>query len=80
MIFKLINIFPFFQHRKLPSLRFYYIHFRPSSSTPQKDIEDAMKFIKLIGGENKYTIVNIDEVVKNFVDKVNTTDKIIKGI
>jgi len=39
-----------------------------------------MKFIKLIGGENKYTIVNIDEVVKNFVDKVNTTDKIIKGI
>ena len=31
----------------------------------------------LIGGENKYTIVNIDEIVKNFVDKVNTTDKII---
>jgi len=57
----------------------YYVLLMPSSSTPQKDIEDAIKVIKLIGGENKYTIVNIDEIVKNFVDKVNTTDKIIIG-
>ena len=57
----------------------YYILLMPSSSTPQKDIEDAMKVIKLIGAENKYTIINIDEIVKNFVDKVNTIDKIIIG-
>ncbi|BAB67262.1 NH(3)-dependent NAD(+) synthetase [Sulfurisphaera tokodaii str. 7] len=57
----------------------FYILLMPTSSTPQKDIEDAMKIIKIVNGENKYSYINIDEIINEFSSIVNISDKIVIG-
>ena len=59
--------------------KYFHILLMPSSSTPKKDLEDAMKIIKLINAEDKYTLINIDNITQEFSDAVKTTDKIIIG-
>lgn len=57
----------------------FHILLMPSSSTSKKDIEDAMKIIKSLNAEDKYTLINIDNITENFSNLVKTTDKIIIG-
>jgi len=57
----------------------FHILLMPSSSTSKKDIEDAMKIIKNLNAEDKYTLINIDNITENFSNLVKTTDKIIIG-
>ena len=57
----------------------FHILLMPSSSTSKKDIEDAMKIIKIINAEDKYTLINIDNITEDFSNLVKTTDKIIIG-
>ncbi|WP_369610770.1 NAD+ synthase [Sulfurisphaera javensis] len=57
----------------------FHILLMPSSSTTKKDMEDAMKIIKLTKAEDKYTLVNIDEIVNKFSSAVNTSNNVIIG-
>ncbi|MGC8582240.1 MAG: NAD+ synthase [Thermoproteus sp.] len=58
--------------------RFFFL-LMPSSSTPPRDMEDAMKIIKLTRAEGKYAVVPIDEHVKALADAVGVADKKIVG-
>lgn len=51
----------------------------PSSSTPKVDLEDSFTIVKMLKAENKYKLINIDEIVKLFGDNVETNDKLILG-
>jgi NAD+ synthase len=57
----------------------YKILIMPSESTPKRDVEDAMKIIKMIGAEDKYEIIEIDDIVKKISEKVKTKDKVNIG-
>lgn len=57
----------------------YFILLMPSSSTPQKDMEDAKKIINMIGANNKYKIINIDPILESFKNEVKTEDKLVLG-
>ena len=57
----------------------FYILLMPSSSTPKIDLEDSFKIIEILRAENKYKLINIDEIVKIFSDNIETTDKLIIG-
>ncbi|MUM65307.1 NAD+ synthase [Acidianus infernus] len=57
----------------------YFILLMPSSSTPQKDMEDAKKIINMIGANNKYKIINIDTILESFKNEIKTNDKLVLG-
>ncbi|MQL55686.1 NAD+ synthase [Acidianus ambivalens] len=57
----------------------YFILLMPSSSTPQKDMEDAKKIINMIGANNKYKIINIDPILESFKNEIKTNDKLVLG-
>jgi len=57
----------------------YKILLMPSESTPKKDIEDALRIIKMIGAEDKYEIIEIDDIVNLISKKVKTQDKVNIG-
>ncbi|MEM0363929.1 MAG: NAD+ synthase [Sulfolobaceae archaeon] len=57
----------------------YKILLMPSESTPKKDIEDALKVIKMIGAEDKYEVIEIDDIVNLISKKVKTNDKVNIG-
>jgi len=57
----------------------YFILLMPSSSTPQKDMEDARKIINMIGANNKYKIINIDPILESFKNEIKTNDKLVLG-
>jgi len=57
----------------------FHILLMPSSSTTKKDMEDAMRIIKMINAEDKYTLINIDNITQEFTNLVKTSDKIIVG-
>ncbi|MBP1357902.1 MAG: NAD+ synthase, partial [Sulfolobus sp.] len=47
--------------------------------TSERDLQDAMKIIKMIHAEDKYTLINIDHITTDFANLINTTNKIILG-
>ncbi|WP_420807168.1 NAD+ synthase [Acidianus manzaensis] len=57
----------------------FYILLMPSSTTPKKDIEDSLEIIRKINAENKYTIINIDDIVEKISYDISTNDKLIIG-
>ncbi|BDB99166.1 NAD(+) synthetase [Saccharolobus caldissimus] len=57
----------------------FFILLMPSSSTPKVDLEDSFTIVKMLKAENKYKLINIDEIVKLFGDNVETNDKLILG-
>ena len=57
----------------------FHILLMPSSSTTKKDMEDAMRIIKMINAEGKYTLINIDNITQELSNLVKTSDKIIVG-
>lgn len=57
----------------------FFILLMPSSSTPKVDLEDSLVIVKMLKAENKYKLINIDEIVKLFGDNVETNDKLILG-
>ncbi|MDT7861772.1 MAG: NAD+ synthase [Saccharolobus sp.] len=57
----------------------FFILLMPSSSTPKVDLEDSFMIVKMLKAENKYKLINIDEIVKLFGDNVETNDKLILG-
>ena len=57
----------------------FHILLMPSSSTTKKDMEDTMKIIQIINAEDKYTLINIDNITEEFSNDVKTTDKVIIG-
>lgn len=57
----------------------FFFLLMPSASTPQRDVEDAMKIVKLAGGEGKYAIIPIDEYVNALAKAAGTDDKLVVG-
>lgn len=62
----------------VPENLFCYI--LPSSATPQADIILAQNVVKELGiPQGNHELINIDEIVKAFADKVGTENHVIKG-
>ncbi|WP_420809453.1 NAD+ synthase [Acidianus sulfidivorans] len=57
----------------------FYILLMPSSTTPKKDINDSIEIINKINANNKYSIINIDNIVETISKYVNTDDKLVIG-
>lgn len=56
-----------------------YVLLMPSKTTPKKDIDDSLEIIERINATNKYTIINIDEIVDTFSKYTQIKDKFILG-
>ncbi|TRM72985.1 NAD(+) synthetase, partial [Sulfolobus sp. E5] len=50
----------------------FFILLMPSSSTPKIDLEDSLELVKLLHAENKYKLINIDEIVKTISNNIDT--------
>lgn len=57
----------------------FHILLMPSRSTPKKDLEDSLEIVEKINAKNKYTLINIDEIVDTFSRDTGITDKYILG-
>lgn len=57
----------------------YFFLIMPSSSTPKKDIDDALRLVRMIKAEDKYAYIDIDSIVDNFALQVKTNDKYVIG-
>ncbi|MEL9991584.1 MAG: NAD+ synthase [Thermoproteus sp.] len=57
----------------------FFFLLMPSSSTPPRDMEDAMKIVKLTRGEGKYAVIPIDDYVNALAAAAGTQDKKIVG-
>ncbi|AAK42347.1 NAD+ synthase [Saccharolobus solfataricus] len=57
----------------------FFILLMPSSSTPKIDLDDSFEMIKFLNAQNKYKLINIDEIVKSFSNKIETENKYIIG-
>ncbi len=57
----------------------YYFLILPSESTPRRDVDDALKVIKNLNATDRYSIINIDDVVKIIGNNVKTDDKKVLG-
>lgn len=57
----------------------FYLLLMPSSSTSKKDIDDALRIVKLLNAEDKFTIIEIDSLVNDISKTVNTSDKLVIG-
>ncbi|TRM96736.1 NAD(+) synthetase, partial [Sulfolobus sp. E1] len=57
----------------------FFILLMPSSSTPKIDLEDSLELVKLLHAENKYKLINIDEIVKTISNNIDTEDRVIIG-
>ncbi|MCQ4342596.1 MAG: NAD(+) synthetase, partial [Sulfolobaceae archaeon] len=61
------------------ALKNYYFLILPSDSTPQRDVQDALKVVKLLNAEDRYSMISVDDVVSVIRDKVGTDDKRVIG-
>jgi len=61
------------------ALKNYYFLILPSDSTPQRDIQDALKVVKLLNAEDRHSMISVDDVVSLIRDKVGTDDKRVIG-
>jgi NAD+ synthase len=61
------------------ALKNYYFLILPSDSTPQRDIQDALKVVKLLNAEDRHSMISVDDVVSIIRDKVGTDDKRVIG-
>ncbi|CCC81285.1 NAD+ synthase [Thermoproteus tenax] len=57
----------------------FFLLLMPSSSTPARDMEDAMAVVKMVGGEAKHAVIPIDGYVDALSKAVETNDKKIIG-
>jgi len=57
----------------------FFLLLMPSASTPPRDMEDAMKIVKLTGAERKHAVVPIDDYVKAISSVVDVADRRIVG-
>ncbi len=57
----------------------FFILLMPSSSTPRIDLEDSLELVKILHAENKYKLINIDEIVKTISNNIDTEDRVIIG-
>ena len=57
----------------------YYFLILPSESTPKRDIEDALKVVNNLNAGNRFSIVNIDNIVNIVKENVGTEDKRVIG-
>ncbi|MGC9105284.1 MAG: NAD+ synthase [Thermoprotei archaeon] len=61
------------------ALKDYYFLILPSDSTPKRDIDDALKVVNALGAQNRYSLINIDDVVSIYKAKVGTENKVVIG-
>ncbi len=59
--------------------RNFFILLMPSSSTPQKDIEDSKRIINMINAEDKFKLINIDTILESFKNEIKNDDKLVLG-
>lgn len=57
----------------------FFFLLMPSSSTPPRDVEDAMKIVKLAGAEGKHSVIPIDEYVEGLARAAGADDKVVVG-
>ncbi|WP_338604638.1 NAD+ synthase [Sulfolobus tengchongensis] len=57
----------------------FFILLMPSSSTPKIDLDDSFEIVKLLNAQDKYKLINIDDIVKLFANKIETDNKYIIG-
>lgn len=57
----------------------FFFLLMPSSSTPPRDMEDAMKVVKMLKAEGKYAVIPIDDYVKALAEAAKVEDKKIVG-
>ncbi|MEZ0248943.1 MAG: NAD+ synthase [Thermoproteus sp.] len=57
----------------------FFFLLMPSSTTPPRDMEDAMKIVKLTRGEGKHAVIPIDDYVNALAVAAGTQDKKIVG-
>jgi NAD+ synthetase len=57
----------------------YFFLLLPSSSTPARDVQDALELTEMLGGRDKREVVEIDGIVREVGSRVKSEDPLVLG-